>query len=158
MNPENLCKILLEIVLFPSLVFGRKSNNYYDKGAGYFKIAFKNFEIEILGQRGNLSLNQTIIDVKSIPTKIQISKDLWVRSHANPGLYVRGRYGHSILKHVQSWRSIPSRMNKNGDMSYSLAGQGGWMDCEKPGHHSCLDLHDIDGNLDLLPNIYPPSN
>ena len=105
----------------------------------------------LIGLNGNTLLQE-------IPTKIQISKDLWVRSHANPGLYVRGGYGHSILKHVQSWRSIPSRMNKNGDMSYSLAGQGGWMDCEKPGHHSCLDLHDVDGNLDLLPNIYPPSN
>ena len=93
--------------------------------------------------------------IQTVPTKIQIGKDLWVKCHANPGLYVRGRYGNSILRHVQSWRSIPSNMNKKADMSYAIAGQGGWIDCEKPGHHSCLDLYEEDGNLDLIPEIYP---
>ena len=136
-------------------VFGRSTDNYFDKGAGYFKISYKKFEIEIMGQRGNLSLGQSIPGVRTIPTKIQIAKDLWVKSHVNPGQYVRGRYGNSILKHVQSWRSLPSSMNKKGDLSYADVGRAGWIDCGKPGHHSCLDMHAEDGNLDLLPSVYP---
>ena len=136
-------------------MYGHKKDNYKDKGAGHFKMSFMNFEIEILGKRGNLSLEEFIHCVQNIPTKIQISRTVWVRSHVNPGLYVRGRYGSSILKHVQSWRSLPAYMNKKSNMLYSVAGQGGWADCAIPGHHSCLDLHDIDGNLDLQPNIYP---
>ena len=86
-------------------------------------------------------------NVNNIPTKIEIAKNLWVKSHINPGQYVRGRYGSSYLKHVQSWRSLPTNMNKNSDMSYEHAGEGGWIDCEKPGHHSCLELYEEDGNL-----------
>ena len=92
-------------------VFGHKQDNYYDKGAGYFKISYKNLEIEISGQRGNLSMSQPLVGIKAIPTKIQIAKDLWVKSHVNPGLYVRGRYGNSILRYVQLWRSVPFSMN-----------------------------------------------
>ena len=117
-------------------------------------LSYKNFDVEMWGDRGNLSLAQSVPGVKTIPTKIQIATNLWVKSRVNPGLFVRGRYGNSILKHVQSWRSMPSKMNKDSKMSYSLAGKGGWMDCEHPGHHSCLDLHDVDGNLDLLPDVY----
>lgn len=43
-------------------------------------------------------------------------------------------------------------------MSYEHAGEGGWIDCEKPGHHSCLELYEEDGNLDVLPDIYPYQN
>ena len=116
-------------------------------------MAYNNFEVEVLGQRGNLSLNKSTPGV--IPTKVQIAKNLWIKAHLNPGRSVRGRYKDSILKHVQSWRSLPSAMNKDSYISYSEAGQGGWMKCEKPGHHSCLELHPEDGNLDLIPEIYP---
>ena len=118
-------------------------------------MGYNNFEVEVLGQRGNLSLSKSIAHLTTTPTKIQIAKTLWVKAHLNPGRSVRGRYKGSILKHVQSWRSLPSAMNKNSYISYSEAGKGGWMDCKKPGHHSCLDLHPEDGNLDLIPEIYP---
>ena len=139
-------------------VYGHKEDNYWDKGAGYLKISYNGLEIEILGQRGNLSMSRPIPNVNNIPTRIEIAKNLWVRSHINPGQYVRGRYGSSYLKHVQSWRSLPTNMNKNSDMSYEHAGDGGWIDCEKPSHHSCLELYEEDGNLSLLPDIHPYQN
>ena len=118
-------------------------------------MSYKNFEIEVLGQKGNLSLSTSIPGVSTMATKIQIAKNLWVKAHLNPGRSVRGRYGKSILRHVQSWRSLPSGMDKDSYISYSEAGQGGWMECGRPGHHTCLDLHPEDGNLNLIPEIYP---
>ena len=142
------------IFLLTLIVYGQKKDNYGDKGAGYFKMSYNNLEFEIMGRHGNISLDRQIEDgIKLMPTKIQISKDVWVNSHVNPGLYVRGRYGKSTLKHVQSWRSVPG--SHTSQMSYSAAGKAGWMDCQNPGHHSCLDLHDADGNVKLLPQTYP---
>ena len=120
-------------------------------------MGYRNFEIEVLGfgQRDNIDLDTTMSNLSATPTKIQIAQNLWVKAHLNPGRSVRGRYGNSILKHVQSWRSLPSGMDKNSFISYSEAGQGGWMECGRPGHHSCLTSHPGDGNIDLIPEIYP---
>lgn len=86
-------------------MFGRKEDNYYDKGAGYFTVSFDGIEFEMMGKRGNVSLDLLPPDLRSVPTKIQVG-GVWARVHANPGQYVRGRYGKGYLKHAQSWRYV----------------------------------------------------
>ena len=75
------------------------------------------------------------------------------------------RYGPNYLKHVQSFRAYGS----NGDFekdgfSWSEKAKNGWLKCKESNveggnkvHHSCLERLDSDGNIDLIPPMYPAS-
>ncbi len=72
-------------------MYNHKTDNYADKGAGYFMLWRNGIEIEMLGRRGTLSAGTDCApDLRGIPTLIRVS-GVWVRAHANPGLYSRSR-------------------------------------------------------------------
>ena len=112
-------------------------------------MSYKGLEIEMMGDKVNMSQNWYAHHMKHIPTKIQVGRDLWVRTPANPGRYVRGRYGPGYLFHVQSWRNVPG-MNR----AFARYSPAAWQPCSNPGHHSCLNNYPIQGNMDLLPEVY----
>ena len=122
---------------------------YSDKGAGFFYMSYEGVEVEMFGSKKNMSQSYYRHHMRHVPTRIQVGPDLWVRTHANPGLHVRGRYGPGYLYHVQSWR------HTGLSSSYDKFSIVSWQPCSKPGHHSCLSNYPIQGNMELLPNIYP---
>ena len=66
----------------------------------------------------------------------------WVSTPPSPGLYTRSKYGLDVLKHQQHWADVGGI---NSWMSYDRVGK--WIDCKRPGHHSCSNNFLADGNL-----------
>ncbi len=64
-------------------MYGHKSDNYWDVGAGYFQIAFGGISFEMMGKHGNLTLDK-LDDPKAAPTRIQVG-NVWARVHSHPG-------------------------------------------------------------------------
>ena len=102
----------------------------------------------------SVNKNWSKVKQEKIPTKILIG-DTWLKTSVNPGLHLRSQYRQDFYQHAQSWRAIPS-MENSGDAYYKKA-QGGWQSCDVPSHQ-CVSRYPVDGNLDLLPALYPPSN
>ena len=55
-------------------------------------MSYDGIEVEMFGSKRNMSQSYYRHHMRHVPTKIQVGPDLWVRTHANPGLHVRGRY------------------------------------------------------------------
>ncbi|KAK4319450.1 hypothetical protein Pmani_009615 [Petrolisthes manimaculis] len=58
----------------------------------------------------------------------------WLPAPWNPGKAALLKYGAALYKHETHWRWL----NQS---------QAGWKVCPRPGHHTCLDLHPLDGSL-----------
>ena len=71
-----------------------------NKGAGHFQLSYQGLEFELMGKRGNLTLNSG-----EMPTLVPFG-DTWAPAHAHPGQYLRGRYGPKYLRHAQSWQFV----------------------------------------------------
>ena len=83
------------------------ADNYKDKGAGFFMMWIGELGVEVMGRRGNLSLQDPVFDTRVLPwkpTRIQIGPDYWASTNVNPGANIRLKYVHGYLRHVQSWR------------------------------------------------------
>lgn len=61
----------------------------------------------------------------------------WLPAPWNPGKEMLLKYGAALYRHETHWRWF----------NQSLAG---WKVCPRPGHHTCLDLHPLDGSLPFL--------
>ena len=81
-------------------MYGWSEDNYWDKGAGHFQLSYQGLEFELMGKRGNLTLNPG-----EMPTLVPFG-DTWAPAHAHPGQYLRGRYGPKYLRHAQSWQFV----------------------------------------------------
>ena len=131
-------------------LYGYSEDMYAIKGAGMFNMHYNGITVEMMGSIKPLSMNLLPNHLKNKPTRIQLAKDLWVPVLSNPGLYVRGRYGPGYLFHIQSWR------HKDGmSGSYDSYQPGAWAPCTQPGHQACLNRYPIQGNIELLSEIYP---
>jgi len=123
---------------------------YHIKGAGYFKMYYNGISVEMMGSLKPLSRNILPGHLGDKPTRVQLDADLWIPVMSNPGLYSRGRYGPGYLFHIQSWR------HKDGmSGSYDTYHPGAWAPCSQPGHHACLNNYPIQGNMELLSEVYP---
>ena len=49
-----------------------------------------------------------------------------------------------------SWSHVGGMAN-----SYQSYSPGAWQPCSQPGHHACLNNYPIQGNTELLSEIYP---
>lgn len=127
-------------------LYGLQDDNYGDKGAGYFKLSYRGIEVEMSGVRGSISLD-SVAPVTSVATRIFVA-GLWFRCHANPGRYIRSRYGPHYLRHAQSWR-----YNGMGN-AYEQYKTTLWNLCESPGHHACLEHYPNDGNILFHPSVF----
>ena len=81
-------------------MYGWSEDNYWDKGAGHFQLSYQGLEFELMGKKGNLTLNPG-----EMPTLVPFG-DTWAPAHAHPGQYLRGRYGPKYLRHAQSWQFV----------------------------------------------------
>ena len=125
-------------------IFNWEENNYWDRGAGHYQLAYAGLEFELMGKRG-LSKEQG-----GQPTKVLFGTT-WAKAHQHPGQYLRGRYGSGYLRHLQSWRYL-SDMNNAFD-TYSKSKD--WTHCVDKSSHACLELYPTDGNWLWLPNRFP---
>ena len=153
------------------LDYNKKQVNKYRQG-GVFEVALKKAGINVkvekyneahvvyLHYKGiktelwrnlyeNMSTTFTEDHLKHSPTRIQIGKNTWLRTVANPGLSMRGRYGPRYLQHSESWIL---RGMKKSQIQYM---PGEWKKCKTPGHHACLSNYPTVGNMDLTPDNYP---
>ena len=92
---------------FLLLVTKLSSDNFWDKGAGYFNMEIGDMVVEVMGRRGNLSLEDPVFSTRVLPkspTKIKLGPNYWASTVVNPGMFVRGHYIKDFLRHVQSWR------------------------------------------------------
>lgn len=123
---------------------------YHVKGAGSFIMHYGGITVEMFGEFTAISRSFLPPHLNTAPTRIQVGPELWVPVVSNPGLYSRGRYGPGYLYHVQSWRHKAGMGN-----SYDEYRPGGWAPCSEPGHQACLNNYPIQGNMELLSQIYP---
>jgi hypothetical protein len=64
-------------------VYGRKADNYWDVGAGYFQVSHGGVSFEMMGKRGNLTLDKLAAPGEP-PTRILVG-NVWARVHSHPG-------------------------------------------------------------------------
>jgi len=123
---------------------------YHVKGAGMFMMHYNGISVEMMGSLKPLSRLLLPEHLKHKPTRIQLADELWIPAMSNPGLYTRGRYGPGYLFHIQSWR------HKDGmSGSYDEYRPGAWAPCTQPGNQACLNNYPIQGNMELLSEVYP---
>ena len=116
------------------------ANNSFE--CGYMGIRSKTWRIELVGQSilgSNMYNNKRRWSL--LPTIGQMGEQ-WVKVPANPGSYCRSHYGLDVLKHQQHWADVGGI---NAWMEYDKVGH--WIDCKRPGHHSCCNNFLADGNL-----------
>ncbi|XP_078359839.1 uncharacterized protein LOC144644262 isoform X1 [Oculina patagonica] len=116
-----------------------------DGERGYFMINFNKFYIEVWGRSAvtNTEYLPTELQKHSTFTKANIRGN-WIDTAFSPGLFARNRYGREILKHSQSWIKLKL------PHSYSEYIGGSFAPCDKPNHHSCLQLFPADGDIPFL--------
>lgn len=61
----------------------------------------------------------------------------WLPGPWNPGKKALHHYGDNLYRHEAHWR-------------WNNIERPGWAPCPHPGHHSCLDLHPLDGSIPFL--------
>ena len=73
------------------------------------------------------------------------------------------RFGPNYLKHAQSFRAYGFNSDLDKNFSWGDKAKNGWSKCKRNNgdgpalHHACLELYETDGNINLLPGIYPGS-
>ncbi|XP_042221861.1 uncharacterized protein LOC121866310 [Homarus americanus] len=87
----------------------------------------------------NLTLNRS---GKKMPPSCYLSSFLrvgtnWLPGPWNPGKKALAHYGDNMYRHEAHWR-------------WNDVENPGWKPCPRPGHHTCLDLHPLDGSLPFL--------
>ena len=142
-----------------------KKDMYAVKNAGMFNMFYSGIVVEMTGSIKPLSRVKLPPHLHQSPTRVEVAPDLWIPVTAHPGstntimtwifyhscsgLYCRGRYGPGYLYHVQSWRHV----GMGG--SYERYHPSTWQACTDPGHHACLNNYPVEGNMNLLFNMYP---
>ena len=131
-------------------LYSYSEDMYHVKGAGSFKMHYNGITVEMLGSFQTISKDFLPAHLNHNPTRIKVGHHLWIPVVANPGLYIRGRYGPGYLFHVQSWR-----YKEGMSGSYDSYTPGAWAPCTQPGHQACLNNYPIQGNTHLLSDSYP---
>jgi len=116
-----------------------------DGERGYVKISFNKFYIEVWGRPAvtNTQYLPAELQKHATFTKANIRGN-WIDTAFSPGLFARNRYGREILKHSQSWIKLGL------EHSYSDYDPGSFAPCQRPNHHSCLQLFPADGSIPFL--------
>lgn len=61
----------------------------------------------------------------------------WLPGPWNPGKKALSHYGDNLYRHETHWR-------------WNVGSGMGWKTCPRPGYHTCLDVHPLDGSLPFL--------
>lgn len=116
----------------------------FSKKSNYFQIFSPDIKLEMWGMP-ELTTKHLPKTIQGKPTKINIL-GVWVQTPANPGLFIRNRYGPHYLKHAQWWGYLNM---KDSWVNYTSSGR--WLPCPKRSHHACLSHYPGDGNLAFEP-------
>ena len=75
------------------------------------------------------------------PTLVNMG-GIWTVNRANPGLYVRKRYGTDVLRHAKHWMQGGAKASMGIYKTSTRFGA-----CAEEGHHQCLNQYLADGNI-----------
>ena len=105
---------------------------------GELKLHISGWKIDVYGQ--HMMDSELLGKEGSKPTKLLLDGQR-VSVPRNPGLFMRNRYGHEMYRHALHWITLGER---SWWINYNTTK---FLECEQPGHHTCIDRYNTDGNL-----------